>query len=136
MTIAHNTILTPTNSAVTFGGPLQLPPVRLVIRDNIIGGGLYGVKGPGHGAGTPTISAFMQGGAFVGNVLVLPNASGYPGGNAFVSSWASLGFANVGSLNFRLSDRSDYRKRGSDGRDPGADMDALDAAIAGVVVVP
>ncbi|MEO8333652.1 MAG: hypothetical protein ABI664_01680 [bacterium] len=134
MTIAHNTILSPTNSAVTFGGPVRSPPIRLVIRDNIIGGGLYGVKGDGVGAGTATIAAFMRDGSFAGNVLVLPNASGYPGGNRIVSNWGSVGFTNINSLDLRLVDRSDYKKRGSDGRDPGADMDALNAAIAGVVV--
>jgi hypothetical protein len=136
MTIAHNTIVSPTNSAVMFGGPLQSPPIRLVIRDNIIGGGLYGVKGPGLAAGTPTTNVFMRDGAFTGNVLVLPNANGYPGGNRFVSNWASVGFANISAYDFRLGARSDFKKRGTDGRDPGADIDALNAAIAGVVVGP
>ena len=134
MTIAHNTLLSPTNSAVSFGGSPQLPAVRLIIRDNIIGGGQYGVKGAGLGAGTATMNTYMPGGAFQGNVLILPNGSGYPAGTFFASSLAAVGFANVAGLDFRLVGGSAFRNRATDGRDPGADIDALNAAIAGVVV--
>ncbi len=132
LTIVHNTVISPTNSGIGFGGPLQTPPVRLIIRDNIIGGGQYGVKGPGLAAGTATISTFMDSRAFGGNVLILTNGSGYPGGNYLLSSVAAVGFANATGLDFRLI--GGMRNRGTDGRDPGADVNAVNAAIAGVVV--
>ncbi|MEO8338043.1 MAG: hypothetical protein ABI664_23920, partial [bacterium] len=135
MTIAHNTILSPTNSAVTFGGPAQLPPPRLVIRDNIIGGGLYGVKGPGLGTAA-TIATFMAGGGFRNNVLTLTAslAVGYPLGTYFATTMAAVGFVNSSALDFHLATSSPFALRATDGRDPGADANALNSAIAGVVL--
>jgi hypothetical protein len=135
MTIAHNTMLNPTNSAATFGGPVQLPPLRLVIRDNIIGGGLYGVKGPGLGTAA-TISTFMGGGGFRNNVLMLNSALavGYPQGTYFAPTVAAVGFVDVSALDFHLATSSLFALRASDGRDPGADANAVNSAIAGVVV--
>ncbi len=128
LVIAHNTVLDATNSAITFGGPATEPPVRLVFRDNIISGGQYGVKGPG--LATPaTIAAFMPGG-LRNNLIVTADASGYPS-NATVRSAGSVGFTSRADL--RLGAGSSYRGRGSDGKDLGADVAAVQAAIAGVV---
>ncbi len=131
---AHNTILSPSNAAVLFAGPLETPPQRLVIRDNIIGGGAYGVKGPGLGGGNATIAAFMRGGAFTHNVVILGSAAGYPEGNYYPQRVEMLGFVSPPSLDFRLSPMSALRGRGTDGKDIGADANAVSAAIAGVVI--
>jgi hypothetical protein len=133
LVIAHNTLLSPTNAAVLFGGPLDKPPVRLIIRDNLIGGGAYGVKGPGLTGGSATVSAFMRDGAFAGNVVILPSAAGYPAGNYYPSTTSGLGFVNAAQSDFHLTPTSPLRKKGSDGRDIGADVDAVMAAINGVV---
>jgi len=112
-----------------------LPPLRLVIRDNIIGGGLYGVKGPGLGTAA-TISTFMGGGGFRNNVLMLNSALavGYPQGTYFAPTVAAVGFVDVSALDFHLATSSLFALRASDGRDPGADANAVNSAIAGVVV--
>ena len=47
LTLSHNTIVAPTNNR-SRSAANQTPPIRLAFRDNIIGGGLYGVEGPGH----------------------------------------------------------------------------------------
>ena len=62
LVIAHNTVFDATNSAITFGGPTTEPPTRLVFRDNIVGGGQYGVKGPGtrHRGGTVGVHAHRR----------------------------------------------------------------------------
>jgi hypothetical protein len=129
LVIAHNTVLDATNSAITFGGPVTEPPVRMVFRDNIISSGLYGVKGPGLAAAA-TISTFMPGG-FRNNLVIVADAGGFPS-SLSVRGASAVGFASRADL--RLSPGSSYRGRGSDGRDLGADVAAILAATAGVVV--
>lgn len=119
LTIAHNTILDATNSAISFGGPTTQLPTRLVIRDNIIGGGLYGIKGPGLST-VATFAAFIPTG-FTNNLLIQPTAAGYPTSTLF-SSLAGVGFAT----DFSLSPTSKYLGKG-------ANVAAVLAAIAGVV---
>src|SRR5260221_5576039 len=58
VTFRHNTIINPTNSAVLFGGPQNTPPLRLVVRDNIIGGDAFRRNGPGANPRTPSVNEF------------------------------------------------------------------------------
>jgi hypothetical protein len=47
----------------------------------------------------------------------------------------NVGFVNFNGGNggdYRLSPKSRFKKTGADGKDPGADMDALESATAGV----
>jgi len=134
LVITHNTTPDPTNMAITFGGPTTEVPTRLVVRDNLMGGGQYGVKGPGLATNT-ALATFMPGG-WRGNVLVLApgNQAGYPTGTLFASSLSAVGFVNPAALDFHLSPTSAFRLKATDGRDPGADVDAVNAAIAGVIV--
>ncbi len=134
LVITHNTTPDPTNMAVVFGGPTTELPTRLVIRDNLMGGGQYGVKGPGMATNT-TLATFMPGG-WRGNVLILApgNTSGYPTGTLFASSLAAVGFTRTSALNFQLLTSSVFRLTATDGRDPGADINAVNAATAGVIV--
>jgi hypothetical protein len=59
-------------------------------------------------------------------------ASKYPPGNFFPSSVAEVDFANFTSGDYHLLASSPYKNAGTDGKDLGADMAALEAAIAGV----
>jgi hypothetical protein len=134
LVITHNTTPDPTNMAITFGGPTTELPTRLIVRDNLMGGGQYGVKGPGMATST-TLATFMPGG-WRGNALILAptNQAGYPTGTLFVSSLSGVGFVNPSALDFRLLSTSVLRLKATDGRDPGADVNAVNAAIAGVIV--
>jgi hypothetical protein len=128
----HNTILMPWNTALTFGGPATNPPVRLSFRDNIVGGGLYGVKGPGLNT-VDTFKVFMADGRFIGNVVIQPgNGVGYPVGNFFPATEADVGFTS--KTDRRLAATSKYKGKATDGRDPGADIDAVMKATSGVVI--
>jgi hypothetical protein len=133
LVLSHNTVVEPTNSAITFGGPANEPPVRLFFKDNIVGGGQYGVKGPGLTTAA-TFATFASTGVIFGNVFSVREPGGFPPGNFLARSLGAVGFVNPAAMDFRLSAGSPYRGRASDGRDPGADMTALSAAIAGVVV--
>jgi hypothetical protein len=129
--IIHNTILEPWNAAMIFGGPDTEPPVRLFWRDNICGGGLYGVKGPSVNT-ADTFKIYMKDGKFVGNVVITKDGTGYPTGNFFPVSRADVGF--VSATDLRLAATSKYKGKATDGRDPGADIDAVMKATAGVVI--
>ena len=132
-TIAHNTIMNPDNSAVTFGGGAA-PPVRLSIRDNVMGGGAYGVKGSGLSSGTGSITPFMSLSRFVDNVILLSSAVGFPTGNYYPSALAAIGFVNMAAGDFHLLSSSPYRGKATDGTDPGADVDGVLNATLNVIV--
>lgn len=128
--VAHNTILSPTNTLITFGGPATDPPRRFIFRDNLGHGGQYGVKGPGLNT-RDTFTAFMKDGVFLGNVTITTDMTGYPPGNYFPASVKDVGFMSAADLH--LSATSPYANKASDGRDPGADVPAVEEATAGVV---
>ena len=60
------------------------------------------------------------------------NYSGYPG-NFFPATDAEVGFVDLSRGNYRLGPASPYKNAGTDGKDPGAAIDALEAATAGAV---
>jgi uncharacterized protein YjdB len=135
LVISHNTVFDPTNTAITFGGPTTEPPLRMVFRDNIVGGGQYGVKGPGLGT-SATLAAFMPTGGFYANLLTLSgsNATGFPSGNFFAATMSAVGFMSPTTPDYHLMSSSSYTNKGTDMINPGANVDAVNAAIAGVVV--
>lgn len=130
---AHNTVVDPTNVAIAFG-PLGTSMQRITIRDNVFGGGQYGVKGDSRAGGTGSISTYMPNGTFTGNVVTLQSSTGYPGGNYYPTSLSAVGFVNFGAADVRLSAVSAYRGKGSDGRDPGADVAAVLSKTASAIV--
>ena len=75
--------------------------------------------------------------AFKGNVLVgspaypkTVNPSLWPAGNFFTANRSEVGFANQST--YALSASSPFKGKGTDGRDPGADIPTLLRAISGV----
>jgi uncharacterized protein YjdB len=134
LTISHNTMISPSNTAVTFGGPISTPTVRLTLRDNIINAGAFGVKGPGLASGTASINALMPTGYWLANVLIIPSPAGYPTTSYYPATTNAIGFTNATGLDFHLGAGSAYRNLATDGRDPGANIDAINAAIANVIV--
>jgi len=110
---------------------------------------LPGYKQPGCGAknGSGMIGALNgcmgDTWAAAGNVFVnssSPNSSKFPGaplptGNFEAPSLDSVGFMNFNNGNggdYNLLPTSPYKNAASDGRDPGADMDVLNTAVAGI----
>ena len=129
--LAHNTVMSPTNAAFVFG-PAGTSTVRLTARDNVVHGGSYGVVGD-NAIGGPAIAKYAPGGTFLGNVLILASgAAGYPAANFYPSSVTAIGFLNLVALDFRLLSTSPYRGKATDGRDPGADINVITAALIGV----
>jgi PKD repeat protein len=96
----------------------------------------YGVIGADQGIGNPTLAAFFPSCGFSKNVLVGGASWDYPSGNFFPSTLLNVGFMDLAGGNCRLAASSPYKNAGTDGKDLGADMDALEAAISGSGGVP
>ncbi len=134
LVFAHNTIVDPTSAALTFGGGTNQPMIRLAFRDNIIGGGVNGMKGSGVTAGTVSLNTFAPSARFTNNVITLSSTTGYPTGNYYPTALASIFFSALTSFDFHLIAGSAYKEKATDGVDPGANVDAVLSAIAGVIV--
>jgi len=133
--VDHNTINTTDSAIVSFyGEPATAPTAdtNMKYTNNMSAHNSYGVFGDGIGIGLPAVNAYMPDGVFQGNVLAGGKASNYPTGNFFptVADWQAQ-FVDFAGGNYRLLRSSPYRNAGTDGKDLGVDVDALDAAQAG-----
>ena len=154
--IDHNTFVSMSErrSLMTMQGPPPGDPgaphmFNITFNNNI---GEAGKFGPWPTGGTPEMNCAIRGdlktryqncwdggSSFIGNVLaggksIRQNAN-WPDGNFFPNDQNDIGFVKLnGGLDgdYHLSPKSQFRGKGTDGRDPGADMDAVLQAIAGV----
>jgi len=128
LVVEHNTGL-PGTKTIEFDGPAAS---GFVFRYNVVDRGHYGVGGSGTGEGTASLERFATGYTFVGNVLIGANSSAYPDGNFFPPNEAGVHFVDINGGNYRLETSSPYHNI-ANGRDPGADIDAIEAATQGVI---
>ena len=131
ITVEHNTVQQDGNIITSF----NRPTTNFVFRNNIVQFNLYGlvcfIQGPPC-AGNPFCPCF-PGGVIKGNVIADNTGDArregtdkkYPPGNFFTSSYDRLGFVDYANGDWRLAPKSEYRGRGTDGKDPGVDFDAL-----------
>ncbi|HYE07553.1 MAG TPA: RICIN domain-containing protein [Planctomycetota bacterium] len=73
---------------------------------------------------------------FGNNVLIGGPSGAFRTTNFYPGNLAGVGFVNAGAGDYRLASTSPYKNRGSDGRDPGCDVDAMRAAMTGVTAPP
>jgi hypothetical protein len=132
VTIEHNTTFS-ANYIFMFGStPLA---TNFAFRNNVATRGQYGVFGSGVGEGTAALNYYVAPGyAFLGNVVISGPSALYPAGNFFPAANTNVGFVDVVNANYRLLSTSAYASKGTDGRDPGADVNAVESATQGVVV--
>jgi hypothetical protein len=141
LVIEHNTAFSPSNSSFLWGG--NLPLSNHVVRNNLVGGGQYqifSVWGQGqiawdHASGGSSSSVFA------GNVVAAFSGGTMIPGNYATGSLADLGLVGgttaAYSVNASVTDLglmwwSGYAKKGTDGKDPGADVAAIATATNGV----
>jgi hypothetical protein len=121
------------NTAFQSGGLLlggeSAPHRGFVFIDNIAPHNAYGIIGSGTGVGMPSIDRYFPSALIRGNVIAGGRPAIYPPGNAFPTSLDAVGFVDRGRGDDRLSTSSPYRGSATDGGDPGADLDALCAAL-------
>jgi hypothetical protein len=132
ITVEHNTVQQSGNIITAYGSPTR----NFVFRDNIVQFNRYGIVCLLDASTCGRENIFCNcfpGGVFKGNVIadnLGATASdhaedNYPQGNYFVSTYQRIGFTDFAHGDWRLGANSKTRRRATDGRDPGADVDAL-----------
>ena len=105
---------------------------HVVIRNNMLGRGEYGIFGSAQGEGMVALRFYLPNAVVKKNVIVGARAESYPADNFYPATSADVGFVDFDRGDYRLTPRSAFRRAGSDGRDIGANVDAIDSATAGV----
>jgi len=126
VTFDHNTVLQSGSITVAYGAACE----SFVFTNNIINHGAYGIFGGGQSVGNSTIAVYFPGSVIRRNVLVGGLAQYYPNDNFFLPSLEGVKFVDRARGDFRLSASSSYRARGTDGKDVGCDLAALNAALS------
>jgi hypothetical protein len=133
VTVEHNSVQQAGNIISSYGAPAT----NFIFRNNIVQYNLYGVACSVETPKCPNVPFCncFPGGTIKGNVIADNlNASAsddikknFPG-DSIVSSYNEVGFADYAHGNWQLAAGSRYRGKGSDGKDPGLDVAALDAS--------
>jgi hypothetical protein len=129
LTFDHNTMIMPVQGGVLyFVGTYAC--TDFVYTNNMSEHKTYGVKGGSTAVGTATLAAYTAPYTFAANVLAGGTGSAYPAGNFFpsVTTWKA-GFVDYTGGDYRLLPTSPYKLRGTDGKDLGADIDAIEQAM-------
>ena len=128
VTIANNTAFGE-NIAVMFDGT---PGSGLVLRDNLLTRGQYGIFGSGKGEGNGALAYYSPGAVVAGNIIVAAPATQYPSGNAYPQSILTVGLSDYAGGDYSLLSTSPYVSSGTGSSTPGANIDQLDQMLAGV----
>jgi hypothetical protein len=140
MTVEHNTVQQIGNILSGYNNPGR----NLVFRNNIIQYNLYGIVCFIQGAPCPDVPYCncFPGATIKGNVIA-DNASqsasnqiekSLPAGNFFVPSYDQFGFVDYARGNWRLAANSKYRRKATDGKDPGIDFALFEASGVNLAV--
>jgi hypothetical protein len=148
VTINHITAFPDPGSHLIIMGNLAANPKMygLVFTNNLVGAGRNPVASTGGGpttcaySGTPAekINTCFLTNTFTNNALIgTPDAfppSSWPAGNFFPANANAAGFApdGGGAVDYELNTNSPYKNAGTDGKDLGADIVGLEAALTGV----
>jgi glutamine amidotransferase PdxT len=130
ITVDHNTAFFNGEVIAAAGDAHQ----RFTYRNNLTPHNQYGVAGDNY-YGNPggALSTYFPGAVFLRNILQGGTASRYPANNYFPATMNDVGFVNFSGGDYRLASTSPYNDVGTDGKDVGADIDAINTATAGVL---
>ena len=123
VTLNHNTHFQSGNVAILYGEP----SIGFVYTNNVTIRSGFGFFGDGVGEGTAALNTYVPGSVFQRNLIAGAPASAYPTNNFY-----PLSIAGVLDSLFQLVN-SAYKAAGTDGKDPGCDINALNAAQSGSV---
>jgi regulation of enolase protein 1 (concanavalin A-like superfamily) len=127
VTLDHNTGFNSASAVYAYNGPSD----HFAFTNNIVNTATYGIIGDATGEGNGTIATYFATGSFLENVFVACKLTGaYPAQNYFASAWSNVGFTNLSGGDYHLASSSPYKGKATDGNDIGADIDALNAALA------
>jgi hypothetical protein len=147
VTINHITAF-PTTELFMIGDQVAISArmKNFVFTNSIVNAGTYPIWSTGNGGATNcaysdvpvnTLAACFNNFTFVANAILAPPGSvgQWPLKNFFPASASTVQFVNYnGGIggDYRLQSSSPYKAKGTDGKDLGADLDAVNTAIAGV----
>ncbi|HEX6650553.1 MAG TPA: hypothetical protein VF075_13475 [Pyrinomonadaceae bacterium] len=124
ITVENNTVQQTGNIMTCYG----VPNSNFLFRNNIIQFNSYGFACPPN-----MLSPNSRGNVIADNAGTIAG-NGYPSnipkGNSIVSSYDELGFLNVAEGDWRLGPRRQAIAKGTDGKNPGVDFNALGAALS------
>ena len=124
--IDHNTAFCPVAYMVSDGSPKT---DSFAFTNNIVSQGAYGFIGTGTANAMKTLAMYYNDNwTITNNAIIGGSAINYPPGSFFPQTVAAVGFVDTSAENFRLTPTSPYQKAGTDDRDLGADIDAINLA--------
>jgi cellulose synthase/poly-beta-1,6-N-acetylglucosamine synthase-like glycosyltransferase len=126
VTIEHNTALQ--TGGLLFGGD-HAPHEGFVFQNNLVMLKENGVLGSSAGDGLDTLKRYFPGAVFRRNVLIGGIAGRYPQDNFFPASLADAGVSVPSDGDVRVALVRPFARAATDGRDPGADLDAITTAL-------
>jgi hypothetical protein len=126
ITVDHNTVFQD-GPSVLYADSNQA--TGFVFTNNVLPYATWTIMGGNASPGNGTIAMYFPQSQFLGGVFVGASPSSYPTGNYYPATIANVGFMNLASGDYRLSSTSPYRNAGTDGKDPGCDFSALNAAL-------
>jgi len=129
VTIDHNTAFQ--TGGIVFGGDHQ-PHPGFVFQNNVVMLKENGVIGSSAGEGNDTLKRYFPDAVFRRNVIVGGTAGRYPSDNFFPAALKDAGLTIPQDSNIRISLARPYAGAATDGRDPGADVDAIAKALDGL----
>ena len=135
VTIRNNTGIITTAAGATGFTESSPKADAFIFQNNLMSKGVYGWAGTGTGEGTATLDTYYTNYTFTYNAIIGSSGT-YPNGNFYPANVSAVGFVDFSGGNYRLSASSPFKGKGSDGKDLGADIDALNAAISGAGVPP
>ena len=136
VTVEHNTVQQNGNIITSYGQPTH----GFIFRNNIVQFGKYGLVCVGEGPPCKREGPFCR--CFPDNLIkanvIADNentlrsdssiSNQYPVGNFFVDSFDSIRFVDYQHGDWRLAPESKVRSKATDGKDPGIDINALNAS--------
>ena len=124
----HNTVDHDGSIIVAYGGNLgaERQILGFVLTNNLFRHNEYGIIGSSRGVGNDTLNAFFPNAVVLRNTFAGGNSGQYPANNEFptVPFWQSQ-FVNYSGANYALVSGSPYIGTGTDGKNLGADVNAV-----------
>jgi cellulose synthase/poly-beta-1,6-N-acetylglucosamine synthase-like glycosyltransferase len=132
VTIDHNTAFQ--TGSILFGGD-HAPHTAFVFQNNVVPHNEYGITGSGTDVGSSSLARYFPNAVVRRNVIVGGRRAQYPADNFFPESLDEAGLATPRAGRLRLTLARPYARAGTDGHDPGADVDTVSKALGGIASV-